>query len=378
MNTPPRDEREREQMEALVKKFCTKEKTRAAARANNHNDAFGKAYACDSFNDLRKDLDMLHALRNPNPSESVGEESPLLKLFDSHDFRNIFFGYVEGNVERNKAEKVVDNTSVNVMSGELEKSGRGNLLNRTDQVLLCCASERVLETCYATGAPTAKSRNAQLRHIKPWLFFIECQSEELAAVMWELVTRSEEYRNGSESGRKRMWLDYCNCLDQNPFDENNELLEKMMGKMKLDDYVPREERFKKEDEKMEKWLRATYRMRTVTEIERSFKIPNFDSIERGYSLSSNEDKKKAGDRKERREMQKKYKKLNKQMIKAGHSSRGKIMNLPAPKIPPFMFQLTEEKIVAFSRLVGQICGRRTDAGTDYESSASEYESAESA
>ena len=27
-------------------------------------------------------------------------------------------------------------------------------------------------------------------------------------------------------------------------------------------------------------------MRTVTEIGRSFKIPNFDSIERGYSLSS--------------------------------------------------------------------------------------------
>ena len=78
------------------------------------------------------------------------------------------------------------------------------------------------------------------------------------------------------------------------------------------------------------------RMRTVTEIGRSFKIPNFDSIERGYSLSSNEDKKKPVGRKERREMQKKYKKLNKKMIKTGHSSRGKIMNLPAPKIPPFM------------------------------------------
>ena len=67
MNTPTHDQRE--QMEALVQKFCTKEKARRAARANNNNDAFGKAYACDSFNDLRKDLDMLNVLRNPNPSE---------------------------------------------------------------------------------------------------------------------------------------------------------------------------------------------------------------------------------------------------------------------------------------------------------------------
>ena len=43
MNTPTHDdEREREQMEALVQKFCTKEKARTAARANN-NDAFGKS-----------------------------------------------------------------------------------------------------------------------------------------------------------------------------------------------------------------------------------------------------------------------------------------------------------------------------------------------
>ena len=382
MNTPTQDdEREREQMEALVQKFCTKEKARRAARANNNKDAFGKAYACDSFNDLRKDLDMLNVLRNPNPSEEIkriGEESPLLELFGMHDFRNIFFGYVEGNVEHNQAEKVVDNMRVNVMSGALEKSGRGILLNRTDQVLLCCASEKVLKECYATGAPTAKSLNEKKRHIKPWLFFTECQSEELATVIWELVTRSEEYRNGSESGRKRMWLDYCNCLDWNPYDENNELLGKMIGKMKLDDYVPREECFKKEHEKMEKWLRAAYRMRTVTEIGRSFKIPNFDSIERGYSLSSNEDKKKPVDRKERREMQKKYKKLNKKMIKTGHSSRGKIMNFLAPKIPPFMVPLEEETIDILANLVGRICGRITDAGSEDESSESEYESAESA
>ena len=63
----------------------------------------------------------------------------------------------------------MDNTKVNVMSGALEKSGRGTLLNRTDQVLLCCASEKVLEECYVTGAPTAKSLNAKKRHIKPWL-----------------------------------------------------------------------------------------------------------------------------------------------------------------------------------------------------------------
>ena len=365
-------------MQALVKKFCTKEKHRAAARANNNNDAFGKAYACDLFNDLSKDLDMLNVLRNPNPPKSVGEESPLLRLFGLHDFRNIFFGYVEGNVEYHQAEKIVDNMSMNVMSGELEKTSRGILLNRMDQVLLCCASERVLETCYATGAPTAKTLKAQLRHIKPWLFFTKCQSEELATVMWELVTRSEGYRSESESGRKRMWLDYCNCLDWNPFDENNELLEKMMEKMKLDDYVPREERFKKEDEEMEKWLRAAYRMRTVTEIGRSFKIPKFDSIERGYSLSSNEDKKKAVDRKGRRELQKKSKKLNKKLIKTGHSSRGKVMDLPAPKIPPFMVPLDEETIDMCATVVGQICGRIIDAGSEDESSESEYESAESA
>jgi hypothetical protein len=109
MNTPTQDdEREREQMEALVQKFCTKEKARRAARANNNKDAFGKAYACDSFNDLRKDLDMLNVLRNPNPSEEIkriGEESPLLELFGMHDFRNIFFGYVEGNVEHHQAER---------------------------------------------------------------------------------------------------------------------------------------------------------------------------------------------------------------------------------------------------------------------------------
>ena len=66
------------------------------------------------------------------------------------------------------------------------------------------------------------------------------------------------------------------------------------------------------------------------------------------------------------------------MIKTGHSSRGKIMNLPAPKILPFMVPLDEETIDKLASLVGQICGRRTDAGSEDESSESEYESAESA
>ena len=364
-------------MQALLKKFSTVAKTRLAARANNNNDAFGKAYACDSFDDLRKDLDMLGVLRNPSKDieeeEEEEEESPLLRLFGLHDFRNIFFGYVEGNVQHHQAEKVVDNVSMDITSGKLKKSGRGALLNRTDQVLLCCASERVLETCYTTaGGPTAKTLKAKLRHIKPWLFFTECQSEELATVMWKLVTMSEEYRTESESGRKRMWLDYCNCLDWNPFDENNELLEKMMEKMKLDDYVPREERLKKEDEQIKKWLIAANKM-SVSEIERS-KIPNFDVIERGYSLPSNEDKKKPADRKGRRELQKKSKKLNKKLIKTGNSSRGKVMNLPAPKVPPFLFTIDQESINNMVSLVQEI----RDAESEDESSESEYESAESA
>ena len=54
------------------------------------------------------------------------------------------------------------------------------------------------------------------------------------------------------------------------------------------------------------------------------------------------------------------------------------MNFPAPKIPPFMVPLDEETIDKLASLVGQICGRRTDAGSEDESSESEYESAESA
>ena len=151
---------------------------------------------------------MLGVLRNPSKDieEEEEEESPLLRLFGLHDFRNIFFGYVEGNVQHNQAEKVVDNVGMDITSGKLKKSGRGALLNRTDQVLLCCASERVLETCYTTGGPTAKTLKAKLRHIKPWLFYTECQSEELATVMWKLVTMSEEYRTESESGRKSCLL----------------------------------------------------------------------------------------------------------------------------------------------------------------------------
>ena len=150
------------------------------------------------------------------------------------------------------------------------------------------------------------------------------------------------------------------------------MLEKMMEKMKLDDYVPREERLKKEDEQIKKWLIAANKM-SVSEIERS-KIPNFDVIERGYSLPSNEDKKKPADRKGRRELQKKSKKLNKKLIKTGNSSRGKVMNLPAPKVPPFLFTIDQESINNMVSLVQEI----RDAESEDESSESEYESAESA
>jgi len=54
------------------------------------------------------------------------------------------------------------------------------------------------------------------------------------------------------------------------------------------------------------------------------------------------------------------------------------MNLPAPKIPPFMVPLDEETIDMCATVVGQICGRIIDAGSEDESSESEYESAESA
>ena len=54
------------------------------------------------------------------------------------------------------------------------------------------------------------------------------------------------------------------------------------------------------------------------------------------------------------------------------------MNFLAPKIPPFMVPLEEETIDILANLVGRICGRITDAGSEDESSESEYESAESA
>ena len=93
-----------------------------------------------TFENLRNVVrvdDKAGGVKNPRNLKEEEEESPLLKLFQTPDFIDIFFGDYEkhdkGFAERGAKYDVLAN----------ERVGKGALLNQTDAILLACASEKI-------------------------------------------------------------------------------------------------------------------------------------------------------------------------------------------------------------------------------------------
>ena len=227
--------------------------------------AFGVKF--DTFETLRESFTRgVNILDNPS-EDIVGEESPLLKLFQMPDFIDIFFGR-GGNLAKHEKGFAEHGAKYDVLANE--RLGKGPLLNRTDVTLLACASEKIR---------LKLSANEETKIFTlPILFPFDMRNLFVVCRAWSLFKNSAWMKNATERNKFKATYDFCNALDRNPY--NPKLLTLLVDWDNID-YVPRAQRIRLQDSRINTMLGGNARS--------TMYIPSYTFNENGYSDSEEEE-----------------------------------------------------------------------------------------
>jgi len=223
----------------------------------------------DTFESLRESFTRgVNLLDNPS-EDIVGEESPLLKLFQMPDFIDIFFG--RGNLAKHEKGFAEHGAKYDVLANE--RLGKGPLLNRTDVTLLACASEKIR---------LKLSANEETKIFTlPILFPFDMRNLFVVGRVWSVFKNGTWMKNATERNKFKATYDFCNALDRNPY--NPKLLTLFVDLENID-YVPRAQRIRFQDSRNDA-------MNVVMgDNDRStMYIPSYTFNEQGYSDSEEEE-----------------------------------------------------------------------------------------
>ena len=224
-----------------------------------------------TFENLRNVVrvdDKAGGVKNPRNLKEEEEESPLLKLFQTPDFIDIFFGDYEkhdkGFAERGAKYDVLAN----------ERVGKGALLNKTDLILLACASEKIRLKLLEHEKTKNFVKNAILLPF-------EMRNPIIAAQTWYAFKKSAVMINATERKRQKLTYDFCNALDRNPYDPT--LLAFLVREANID-YVSRAQRVHAQETRGNLFKALTGGDPSTVQV-----VPSFYFSEQGYSDSEEEE-----------------------------------------------------------------------------------------
>ena len=224
-----------------------------------------------TFENLRNVVrvdDKAGGVKNPRNLKEEEEESPLLKLFQTPDFIDIFFGDYEkhdkGFAERGAKYDVLAN----------ERVGKGALLNKTDLILLACASEKIRLKLLEHEKTKNFVKNAILLPF-------EMRNPIIAAQTWYALKKSAVMINATERKRQKLTYDFCNALDRNPYDPT--LLAFLVREANID-YVSRAQRVHAQETRGNLFKALTGGDPSTVQV-----VPSFYFSEQGYSDSEEEE-----------------------------------------------------------------------------------------
>ena len=212
--------------------------------------------------------DKAGGVKNPRNLKEEEEESPLLKLFQTPDFIDIFFGDYEkhdkGFAERGAKYDVLAN----------ERVGKGALLNKTDLILLACASEKIRLKLLEHEKTKNFVKNAILLPF-------EMRNPIIAPQTWYAFKKSAVMINATERKRQKLTYDFCNALDRNPYDPT--LLAFLVREANID-YVSRAQRMHAQETRGNLFKALTGGDPSTVQV-----VPSFYFSEQGYSDSEEEE-----------------------------------------------------------------------------------------
>jgi hypothetical protein len=230
--------------------------------------AFGIKF--DTFQSLRESFTRgVNILENPS-EDIVGEESPLLKLFQMSDFIDIFFGR-GGNLAKHEKGFADYGAKYDVLANE--RLGKGALFNRTDVTLLACASEKIR---------LKLSANEESKiFTAPILYPFDMRNLFVVCRAWSLFKNSTLMKNATERNKFKATYDFCNALDRNPY--NPKLLTLLVDLDNID-YVPRAQRIRLQDSRND-----VMNAMMGDNARSTMYIPSYTFNEQGYSDSEEEE-----------------------------------------------------------------------------------------
>ncbi|CAL6293703.1 unnamed protein product [Bathycoccus prasinos] len=225
-----------------------------------------------TFGNLRNvvRVDDAGGVKNPtrNLKEEEKKESRLLKLFETPDFIDIFFGdhekHDKGFAERGAKYDVLAN----------ERVGKGALLNQTDAILLACASEKIRKKLLENEKTKNFVKNAIL-------FPFEMRNPIIAAQAWYAYKNSAVMINATERKKQKLTCDFCNALDRNPYDPT--LLAFLVREANID-YVSRAQRVHAQETRGNLLRALTGGDPSTVQV-----VPSYTLSEQGYSDSEEEE-----------------------------------------------------------------------------------------
>ena len=192
----------------------------------------------------------------------------MLKLFETPDFIDIFFGDYEkhdkGFAERGAKYDVLAN----------ERVGKGALLNQTDAILLACASEKIRKKLLENEKTKNFVKNAIL-------FPFEMRNPIIVAQTWCAYKNSAVMINATERKKQKLTYDFCNALDRNPYDPT--LLAFLVREANID-YVSRAQRVPAQETRGNLLKALTGGDPSTVQV-----VPSYTLSEQGYSDSEEEE-----------------------------------------------------------------------------------------